>query len=410
MGSEWTPTTLASVLSFSNGKSSPDRADGLPYPVYGSNGVIGFAQGANADPDTIVIGRVGSYCGSLYFSTKKCWVTDNAIRANALGDNDARFLLYLLQTLDLNQWRAGSGQPLLNQTILGAIPASVPEPKEQRAIAHILGTLDDKIELNERMNETLEAIARAIFKSWFVDFDPVRAKAEGREPPGMDAETVALFPDAFEDSITERLPKGWRTGAVAELADLSRDALYPTDFPSETFAHFSIPAFDEGRVPTVETGDQIKSNKFVVFPDSVLLSKLNPRFPRVWLPLVDRPQRAICSTEFLVALPKRPATRSYLYALFSSGHFLDRFATLVTGTSASHQRVKPSDLLSMSVVVPTAAAVERFTSIANPLYLRTQAALKESLALAALRDALLPRLLSGQLRVKYAEKLVEADA
>jgi very-short-patch-repair endonuclease/ribosomal protein L17 len=181
---EWTPTTLASVLSFSNGKSSPDLADNLPYPVYGSNGIIGFADETNADPDTIVIGRVGSYCGSLYFSEQKCWVTDNAIRANALDDNDAKFLFYLLQMLDLNHWRAGSGQPLLNQSILGSIPASIPEPPEQRAIAHILGTLDDNIELNRRRNQTLEAMARALFKDWFVDFGPVRAKMQLPSPSG----------------------------------------------------------------------------------------------------------------------------------------------------------------------------------------------------------------------------------
>ena len=154
----------------------------MPYPVYGSNGVIGHAAETNADASSIVIGRVGSYCGSLQFSKQRCWVTDNAIRATALDDNDSRFLFYLLTTLSLNNWRAGSGQPLLNQVILSRIPAVAPLPNEQRAIAHILGTLDDKIELNRRMNETLETMARALFKSWFVDFDPVRAKAEGRDP------------------------------------------------------------------------------------------------------------------------------------------------------------------------------------------------------------------------------------
>src|SRR3990170_2828054 len=152
MASEWRPITLGDVMSFANGKTSPERSDGLRHPVYGSNGVIGFANDTNSPENTIVIGRVGSYCGSLYLSKQKCWVTDNAIRASALDDNDGRFLFYLLSTLSLNNWRAGSGQPLLNQTILSQIPASAPPADEQRAIAHILGTLDDKIELNRRMN------------------------------------------------------------------------------------------------------------------------------------------------------------------------------------------------------------------------------------------------------------------
>ena len=154
MVSEWRQTIVGNLLSFTNGRSSPERADGLPYPVYGSNGIIGFSSEANSDPRTIIIGRVGSYCGSLYQSTKKCWVTDNAIRAVAKNDNDPRFLYYLLSTLALNNRRAGSGQPLLNQDILSSITTSVPTPEEQRAIAHILGTLDDKIELNRKQNET----------------------------------------------------------------------------------------------------------------------------------------------------------------------------------------------------------------------------------------------------------------
>src|SRR5690606_24540801 len=136
MASEWMETNLGNVLSFANGSSSPERADGLPFPVYGSNGDIGSENESNAEPGVIIIGRVGSYCGSIYQSNKKCWVTDNAIRAVAKGDHDPRFLFYLLGTLALNNWRAGSGQPLLNQEILSRIPASVPPPTEQRAIAH----------------------------------------------------------------------------------------------------------------------------------------------------------------------------------------------------------------------------------------------------------------------------------
>src|SRR5438128_5586202 len=138
MRGEFVETTLGDLLEYANGRSSPERADDLPYPVYGSNGIIGYASETNADEGTIVIGRVGSYCGSLYLSKQRCWVTDNAIRATAVDDNDPRFLFYLLNTLELNDWRAGSGQPLLNQDILSRIPATAPGPPEQRAIAHVL--------------------------------------------------------------------------------------------------------------------------------------------------------------------------------------------------------------------------------------------------------------------------------
>ena len=409
MACEWHAITLANVMSFSNGRASPDRGDGLPYPVHGSNGVIGFADEANADHDTIVIGRVGSYCGSLYFSKQKCWVTDNAIRANALDDNDAKFLFYLLQTLDLNHWRAGSGQPLLNQAILGAIPASVPDPIEQRAIAHILGTLDDKIELNRKMNEMLEAMAQAIFKSWFVDFDPVRAKAEGRDPR-LPKEIADLFPDSFQDSELGEIPKGWRAGKVNDLAMLSRETVNPNDYPEEVFDHYSIPAFDEGRLPKAEIGEQIQSNKFVVSPDAVLLSKLNPRFPRVWLPDTSRARRSVCSMEFLVSIPRSDISREYLYSLFNSQLFLQIFTTLVTGTSSSHQRVKPDYLLGMDVIIPTQETVDHFTELVRTLLDRVAQNITESRTLAALRDTLLPKLISGELRVKDAETFTTPES
>src|SRR5690554_1813346 len=213
MAGKWAETRVGDLLSFANGRSSPERADGLPYPVYGSNGIIGYASEANSDPGTIIIGRVGSYCGSLYQSPQKCWVTDNAIRAAAKNGNDPRFLYYLLGTLALNSRRAGSGQPLLNQDILSSIPTSAPEPTEQRAIAHILGTLDDKIELNRRRNQTLEAMARTLFKDWFVDFGPVRAKMEGREPY-LPADLWQLLPDRLDD---EGKPEGWEMQSLSKL-------------------------------------------------------------------------------------------------------------------------------------------------------------------------------------------------
>jgi len=199
---------------------------------------------------------------------------------------DPRFLLYAylgpeFQETIRSRTVHGSTVDRILLTEFPSFQIRFPPLPEQRAIAHILGTLDDKIELNRRMNETLEAMARALFKSWFVDFDPVCAKAEGRQPPSMDAETAALFPNAFEDSPLGKIPREWRVGRVGELASLSREGLNPNEQPAEVFDHHSIPAFDEGRLPKAETGEQIKSNKLVVPAEAVLLSKLNPRIPRV---------------------------------------------------------------------------------------------------------------------------------
>jgi type I restriction enzyme S subunit len=409
MSGEWTTTTLSGVLSFQNGKSSPDRADGLPYPVYGSNGVIGFTNDWNAEADTIVIGRVGSYCGSLYFSRQRCWITDNAIRANALPDNDGKFLFYLLQSLNLNHWRAGSGQPLLNQAILGGVAASVPGPREQRAIAQILGTLDDKIELNRRMNETLEAMARALFKSWFVDFDPGRAKAEGHDS-GLPKSIPDLFPDRFDDSALGEIPRGWEVGRFGDVVEHLRDPENPLESPDVLFRHFSIPAFDDCQWPKNELGDDIRSLKSDVPPGVILLSKLNPEIERVWLVDVQSGDRAICSTEFLVLRPRSPYGRAYTYCLARSPLFRQQIEALVTGTSKSHQRAPVDAILNLAVVRPFNPILDAFERTASPLLDRTLACRRESHTLASLRDTLLPRLISGELRVKDAERFIgESD-
>jgi type I restriction enzyme S subunit len=292
--------------------------------------------------------------------------------------------------------------PITAQRRLRVVLPSFPV---QRAIAHILGTLDDKIELNRRMNETLEAMARALFKSWFVDFDPVRAKAEGRDP-GLPPRVAELFPGSFEDSELGEIPKGWTVGLLGDAVEQLRDPENPLDFPDAEFRHFSIPAFDDGQVPKVEPGQSIKSLKMRVPPGVVLLSKLNPEIERVWLVDVEPDDRAVCSTEFLVLRPLSPFTRSYVYCLTRSPLFRGQIESLVTGTSKSHQRAQADSILNLPVVAPPASAGAAFGNLADRLLMRTLTCRRETGSLAALRDTLLPKLISGELRVEDSAQLL----
>lgn len=255
----------------------------------------------------------------------------------------------------------------------------LPEPAEQHAIGGFLTALDDKVELNRCMNLTLETIARVLFKSWFGDFET-----------------------AF-DGVS------WKasTDTLSYLADLDRSMVELADFPDEIFDHYSIPAFDDGKMAKREVGEDIKSNKFLVPPDSILLSKLNPRIPRVWLPSLSAEVRSICSTEFLVVVPREEIDREYLYSLFSSSEFIDEFASRATGTSGSHQRVRSEDLLRIEIDVPEWPARKAYSEIVRPMFIKVAQNLEESRTLAALRDTLLPKLLSGEIRVKQAEKIAE---
>jgi type I restriction enzyme S subunit len=315
---------------------------------------------------------------------------------------DGSFLTYWLlahkRTLLGSVDFAGHGTGRLNTDTLKAMPVALPPLPEQKAIAAVLGALDDKIELNRQMNATLEAMARALFQSWFVDFDPVRAKLDGRQLTGLDPATAALFSNEFEDSELGPIPKGWRVGKVEDILMFNRSTIDPSEFPSEVFAHYSLPAFDEGRVPKLELGAAIKSQKLVVHSDAVLLSKLNPHIPRIWLPDVTNNNRAIGSTEFLIAQPRCGASRELLFCLFTSDAFASEYGTLVTGTTGSHQRIKGESVLQMKIVIPPAVLINRFSALAKPMFDRVIRNIRDSVTLAAIRDAVLPKLLSGSLR------------
>lgn len=322
------------------------------------------------------------------------------------------FLYYVFLWRDFNaELVASSTGTKIVHTAPSRIEAfrfDLPTVPEQHAIARILGTLDEKIELNRRMNLTLGALAQKLFKSWFVDFDPVVAKSEGRTPFGLSDELAALFPSEFEDSELGQVPLGWRPAPLGDAIQLVRDLVDPQAAGLEEFDHYSIPAFDSGQRPVREMGSAIKSGKYLVPDDAILLSKLNPETPRVWWPTPDAHRRAIASTEFLVCRAKPEVSRIWLYWQLRDADFLDEFATRVTGTSNSHQRVRPDDLLRLVRVDPGQKLRDRFAGLVEASTKRMVANLAQSQKLAALRDLLLPRLLSGELRVPVAESAIAA--
>ena len=316
----------------------------------------------------------------------------------------------------ISQMTGTSGRQRVPTESLSNLIVPVPPLPEQRRIAHILGTLDDKIENNRKTAKTLEAIAQAIFKSWFVDFDPVRAKMAGESPESickrlkLTPEILDLFPDRLVDSELGEIPDGWDVGVFGNLVDYLRDQENPLSYPEVTFHHFSIPAFDEGKVPKVELGNAIKSLKLLVPENVVLLSKLNPETNRVWLVDVTRSNRAVCSTEFLVLRAKPPFTRSYIYLFAHSEFFREKIEGLVTGTSKSHQRAQAGPISSIPVMLPAANVIDAFNSFTDKILLRTLECRRELTGLIRIRDALLPKLISGEIRVPEAEHLIEEIA
>jgi type I restriction enzyme S subunit len=326
---------------------------------------------------------------------------------------DSRFLFYLIRSREFQS--ALDGVKTHGAMVADYVSISqqldfsfrIPSIQSQRAVGRILGTLDDKIELNRRMNETLEAMAREIFRSWFVDFEPVRAKSDGPSAGG-DHATSTLLPEHLHVTPPGRVPDGWRLGRICELVELGREVVDPSEHPYELFDHFSIPAFDQGGVPKPEYGAAIKSHKLEVQANAALLSKLNPRIPRVWLPDLAAGRRGVCSTEFLPAIPRAGISREFLYGLFTSRNFLDGFTAMVTGTSGSHQRVKADYLLGMDVAIPPVSCVSRYTDVVGPVLQRVRTNVSESQTLEGVRDVLLPKLMSGEVSVGDAEEGIVA--
>ncbi len=322
---------------------------------------------------------------------------------------DPGFLRYFLvdptTQAKLLSWAASGGtRNALTKAMIEAIDVKAPAAvSEQRSIAHILGTLDDKIELNRRMSETLEAMARALFKSWFVDFDPVRAKMEGRDT-GLPREIADLYPDRMVDSEMGAIPEGWEVFRLDRLADHHTNSTSPLRSPEEEYEHFSIPAYDAGQRPSIELGETIRSNKTVLRRDAVLLSKLNPRIPRVWMPADSKERPQVCSTEFLVFTPRPPANRSLLFALFADQGFRALLKSMVTGTSKSHQRVPPKALKTQEVLAGSPRVFRVFGEAVGSLLARSLRNRSEVTTLAALRDTLLPKLIAGEIRTSASAR------
>jgi len=272
----------------------------------------------------------------------------------------------------------------------------IPPLSEQRRIAHILGALDDKIELNRRTNETLEAIARALFKSWFVDFDPVRAKSEGRDP-GLPPHLADLFADSFEDSELGEIPKGWRVMAIADLADVNLRALDRTD-RLDVIDYVEISEVTRGQVANVvryERGTEpSRARRRLVHGDTVL-STVRPDRGSYFLSL-SPPETLVVSTGFAVASP-RDGNWAFLYSALTRPEVGDELGRLADG--GAYPAVRPEAVMEFRLASPPGGELRNaYDALAQSLYERSEHNRIENQQLTSARDTLLPKLISGEMR------------
>src|SRR5690606_664371 len=290
----------------------------------------------------------------------------------AKNDADLKFAYYLFKDEETrfnlaNKASGSANQANVSKTDILDLDILIPPLPEQKAIASVLSSLDDKIDLLHQQNQTLEALAETLFRQWFIE-------------------------EAKED---------WEDCTIEDLAIHSKISVHPNRNPDTLYHHYSIPAFDANKKPVVELGKEIQSNKYKVEENSILFSKLNPhKDKRVWLIQDNVEEHAICSTELQVVKPKDKDYLYFIYGWLTNSIYYNEIASGVGGTSGSHQRIEPKAIFTAPCVKIEKDIIFQYNSHAEPLFKKQYENQQQIQTLTKLRDTLLPKLMSGEVKVK----------
>lgn len=397
--SGWQSCTLGDVVELKRGYDLPhrNRRDGA-YPIVSSSGVSGKHEAFMAEPPGVVTGRYGTI-GEVYFIEEPYWPLNTSLYVRDFKGNDPRFVSYFLRTLDYYAYSDKAAVPGVNRNHLHLAPVVVPPLEEQRAIASVLGSLDDKIELNRRMNRTLEQMAAAIFKAWFVDFEPVRAKASGAASfLGMPQPVFDALPATFADSALGPIPEGWDAKRLPDIIEVNPQRSLKKGEPAPHLDMKNMPT--QGHAPEA-WGERPFGSGMKFRNGDTLVARITPCLENGKTAFVDFLEDGLDgwgSTEYIVLRPKPPLPEVYAYCLARTGDFRDFAIQNMTGTSG-RQRVPATALDHYPLVRPNEMTAKAFGEIVEPLFTLIRSNMDESRSLAEARDALLPKLLSGEMRI-----------
>jgi type I restriction enzyme, S subunit len=401
MSSDWIETDWGSIATLEYGKGLRDYRSGSgAYPVYGTNGQVGHCESFLCPHAGVVVGRKGAYRG-IHYSANPFYVIDTAYWLKPKIDLDLKWAYYELLRQDINSLDSGSAIPSTTRDAFYSLDVFLPPIKEQKAIAHILGTLDDKIELNRKTNETLEAMAKALFKSWFVDFDPVRAKAEGR-PTGLPAEISDLFPDSFEDSELGEIPSGWEVKALDEIAHfLNGLALqkFPPEDGAATLPVIKIAQLKKGDSTGADRCSTSVPEEYVVRDGDLLFSWSGSLAVDIW----SGGDGAL--NQHLFKVTSKTYNKWFFFQWVK--HHLPVFQEIAQGKATTMGHIQRHHLAEAKTLIPAPSLLAAMDSVFAPLLDRAFGLRRQSSELSSIRDALLPKLISGEIRIPDAEKVLE---
>jgi len=432
MAGEWSRVPLGDLVQNFDSRRIPlssrerEKRRG-PYPYYGATGVMDYVDDYLFEGLHLLIAEDGSVETAngkpfLQLVDGKFWVNNHAHVLRAATDSDTKFLYYALSTIAIRPYMSGSVQAKLSQANMNRIPVPYPpDERDRRAIAHILGTLDDKIELNRRMSETLEATARALFESWFVRFDPVRRnmarKGRGQPSPAASRHPLPLgegrgegvveshafdhlFPDRFVDSELGEIPEGWRVGTLGYLSEKPQYG-YTASAKEEPVGPKFLRITDINKLPWIDWTTvpycEIEPEDFEQYrlhSGDVLIARMAD--PGHGVVIEEQVEAVFASYLIRFRLKDQAYIRYIQYWLRSDGYW-----ELVTSRHAGTTRasLNAQVLSSFQLIIPPKPIASAFRKIVNALRNKVVAAVNESRTLAALRDALLPKLISGEIRV-----------
>ena len=371
-------------------------------PVISSGGVSSYHDTAAVKGPGVVLGRKG-VVGSVFYVEEDYWPHDTSLWVKDFHENNPRFVYYFFKSIapQIARLDVGSANPTLNRNHVHPMAIIWPPLDEQEAIASVLGALDDKIELNRRMNATLEATARALFQSWFVDFDPVRAKLDGRKPVGMDEATAALFPDSFQDSPLGHIPKGWEICSLAKKIELLSGGTPKT----------SEPSYWDGDIPWYSVKDAPSETDVWVIQTEKCVTKMGIKNSAAQILPKGTTIISARGTVGKLALVGNPMAMNQscygVRGLKGYGDFFTHFV-LRQATISLQQRthgtvfdtITRQTFETFDCIFPPENLTQIFDCAASPLLSQIFANLHQSRTLATLRDTLLPKLLRGELSVE----------
>ena len=319
---------------------------------------------------TILLSINGTIGNVGFYNHEKCILGKSACYFNLKDNVDKHFVYYTFLTDDFQSHllNIATGTTIQNVPLKGLRESIIllPSLDEQKRIASILSSLDDKIDLLNRENATLEAMAETLFRQWFIK-------------------------EAKED---------WEESTIEMYANHYKESINPQKQPTTMFWHYSIPAFDNGKKPMDEMGEEIQSSKYIIPSNCILFSKLNPhKDKRIWLILDNVPTNAICSTEFQIVKPKETEFLYFLYGWLTNKENYEEIASGVGGTSGSHQRIDPKSIFTFTCPYLDIDVINKYNKIVEPLFLKQRENQKQINTLTEQRDRLLPKLMSNEIKL-----------